>query len=93
MIPVLVGAILVLAAVLALIVLARSERIAVTLVNRRSFAERFPPISDVEYLALCSPGVNPEVALKVRRIVANHFGIDYERVHPSMSFIDDMGAD
>jgi hypothetical protein len=65
--------------------------------DRRAFRERFPPISDAEFLALCppgvSPGVSPEVALKVRRIVADHFAIEYERVHPSMSFIEDLGAD
>jgi acyl carrier protein len=44
-------------------------------------------------LALSSPGVSPEVALKVRRIVADHFAIEYERVHPSMTFIEDVGAD
>lgn len=61
--------------------------------SRAGFAERYPPISDAEFLARCSPGVNPAVALKVRAIVAEYFGIDYERVHPSMSFIEDIGAD
>jgi hypothetical protein len=61
--------------------------------NRAAFEERFPPISDAEFLARCSPGVNPEVALKIRRIVAGHFAIEYERVHPSMSFVEDIGAD
>jgi hypothetical protein len=57
------------------------------------FKERFPPISDAEFLALCPPGTNPEVALKVRRIVADHFAIEYERVYPSTRFIEDIGAD
>ncbi|MBN9121421.1 MAG: hypothetical protein J0I06_20095 [Planctomycetes bacterium] len=61
--------------------------------DRATFDERFPPISDAEFLARCSPGVSPEVALKVRQIVAHHFAIEYERVHPSMSFVDDIGAD
>jgi hypothetical protein len=59
----------------------------------RDFKERFPPISDTEFLALCKPGTNPEVSLKVRRIVADHFAIEYERVSPSMRFIEDIGAD
>ncbi len=58
-----------------------------------AFKERFPPISDAEFLARCRPGVNREVALKVRRIVAEYFAIEYERVHPSMTFIEDIGAD
>jgi hypothetical protein len=61
--------------------------------DRAAFKERFPPISDAEFLALCSPGTNPEVALKVRRIVAEHFAVEYERVSPSMMFIEDIGAD
>ena len=61
--------------------------------DRADFRERFPPISDAEFLARCSPGVNPAVALKVREIVAEYFAIEYERVHPSMTFIEDIGAD
>lgn len=61
--------------------------------DRAAFEERFPPISDAEFLARCSPGVDPKVALKVREIVAEHFAIAYERVHPSMTFVEDIGAD
>lgn len=59
----------------------------------RRFRERFPPISDVEFLARCRPGTNPEVALKVRRIVAQHFAVEYERVYPETCFVEDLGAD
>jgi hypothetical protein len=61
--------------------------------DRAAFRKQFPPISDAEFLARCTPGTNPKVALKVRRIVAKHFAIEYERVHPSMTFIEDIGAD
>jgi hypothetical protein len=61
--------------------------------DRAAFNDRFPPISDAEFLARCSPGVNPDVALKIRRIVAEHFAVEYERVHPLMTFIEDIGAD
>jgi hypothetical protein len=61
--------------------------------SRAAFAERFPPISDAEFLARCRPGTSPEVALKVRRIVARHFAVEYERVHPCMCFVEDLGAD
>jgi hypothetical protein len=67
--------------------------IAMATVRNRAFEERFPPISDAEFLARCSPGVDPKVALKVRQIVAEYFAIEYERVHPSMTFIEDIGAD
>lgn len=74
--------------VLAFVVVAcvgRGERIA--------FDDRFPPISDDEFLARCPPGTNPKVALKVRRIVADQMGVDYERIHPSTRFVEDLGAD
>lgn len=61
--------------------------------DRARFHERFPPISDAEYLARCKPGTDPEVALKVRRIVAGSLGVEYERIYPSSRFVEDLGAD
>ena len=83
--PILVWAIVLVAVAVAFIAMVRHDR--------EAFNDRFPPISDAEFLARCTPGTNPEVALKVRRIVAKHFAIEYERVHPSMTFIEDIGAD
>lgn len=60
---------------------------------RAAFERRFPPISDAEYLARCAPGTDPAVALKVRKFVADHFGIEYDRVCPTMRFVKDLGAD
>ncbi len=77
----LIGLALVFAFVVGCVWMAKNER------------EAFPPISDEEFLARCRPGTNPEVALKVRRIVAEHFAIEYERVHPEMRFVEDIGAD
>ena len=55
--------------------------------ERIVFNDRFPPISDDEFLARCRPGTNPVVALKVRRIVADQMGMDYERIYPSTRFV------
>ena len=55
--------------------------------------EHYPPISDAEFLAKCAPGTNPEVALRVRKIVADNLGVCYERLHPSIRFAEDIGAD
>ena len=60
---------------------------------RRRFASRFPPISDDEFVALCGPGTNRDVALRVRRIVADQLGVEYDRIHPSCSFVNDLGCD
>jgi hypothetical protein len=61
--------------------------------NTGEFQLKFPPISDEEFVARCSPGTDPEIALKVRRIVAKQLGVEYERIHPSCHFINDLGAD
>lgn len=34
-----------------------------------------------------------EIADKIRRIVADHLGVDEAKVVPEASFIDDLGAD
>lgn len=60
---------------------------------RASYEARCPPISDAEFVARCSPGTRPEVALKVRRIIATHLAVEYDRIHPSTRFIEDLGAD
>lgn len=39
------------------------------------------------------PGTNREIALKVRKIVADQLGVEYERIYPSSSFVNDLGAD
>ncbi|PQO27476.1 hypothetical protein C5Y96_18240 [Blastopirellula marina] len=54
--------------------------------------EKWPPISDDEFIRRCSPGVDRELALKVRRIVAEQLGVDYERVYPEQRFVEDLGA-
>ena len=60
---------------------------------RKAFEKQFPPISDEEFLARCTPGVNANVALKVRRIFADSLGVEYERVYPSSRIAEDLGAD
>ena len=66
---------------------------ALVRLNRAAFRKRFPLVSDAEFLARIRPAVDPAVALRVRRLVAEHFAIEYERGIPSMSFTKDIGAD
>jgi hypothetical protein len=61
--------------------------------RHRQFEQRFPPISDAEFVARCNSGVSPEVALTVRRHVADALGVEYERVYPSSRFVEDLGAE
>ena len=61
--------------------------------EREAFEERFPPISDAEFVARCSTGTAPSVALTVRRVVADNLGVEYDRIHPSMRFAEDIGAE
>jgi hypothetical protein len=60
--------------------------------DRTIFNERFPPISDAEFLARCRPGTRPDVALGVRRVLSDSLGVDYERIYPSSRLIEDLGA-
>lgn len=54
--------------------------------------DQWPPISEDEFIRRCSPGVDRGRALKVRRIIAEQLGVDYERVYPAQSFVDDLGC-
>ncbi len=60
---------------------------------QQDFELKFPPIDDEEFLRRCSPGTNPEVALKVREIFAKFLGVEYERIYPSSRIAEDLGAD
>ena len=61
--------------------------------ERLAFKERFPPISDAEFVARCRPGTRAEVALKVRATLADALGVDYERIYPSSRLMADLGAE
>ena len=55
--------------------------------------DKWPPISEDEFIRRCSPGVNRERALKVRRIISEQLGVDYDRVYPEQEFAKDLGCD
>jgi hypothetical protein len=65
---------------------------ALSALQQREFNKRFPPISDAEFVARCTPGIKPEVALKVRRIVADNLGVNYDQIYPCTRFVDDLDA-
>lgn len=54
--------------------------------------DKWPPISDDEFIRRCTPGVDRERALKVRRIIAEQLGVDYNRIYPEQSFVEDLGC-
>lgn len=55
--------------------------------------EQSDPITDEEFVALCRPGVKPEMALNVRAIVAGQLAISPERIRPEHRFVEDLLAD
>lgn len=57
---------------------------------RANFESRYPPISDDEFVERCGLGTNRDIALRVRRIVADKSGVEYARIHPSTSFANDL---
>lgn len=61
-------------------------------VDEIPFEEQFPPRSDAEFVERCGPGTNAAVALKVRRLLSDCLGVDYERIHPSARIVQDLGA-
>jgi hypothetical protein len=61
-------------------------------VATKRFNERFPPIDDCEFMRRCAPGVSRDVALRVRRIISHALGIEYERIYPEQSFVNDLDA-
>jgi hypothetical protein len=61
--------------------------------NTAKFQERFPPISDEEFLARCPPGTDPVIALKVRSTLCDALGVDYERIYPESRLIAGLGAE
>lgn len=56
------------------------------------FNERFPPIDDEEFIRRCRPGVNRNIALRVRRVISESLGIEYNRVYPDQKFVEDLGC-
>lgn len=55
--------------------------------------QEWPPISEDEFIRRCSPGVDRERALRVRKIISTQWGIDYDRIYPEQNFVDDLGCD
>lgn len=53
----------------------------------------WPPITEDEFIRRCSRGVNRERALKVRRIISEQLGVDYDRIYPEQRFVEDLGCD
>lgn len=54
------------------------------------FNQRWPPLSDDEFIAKCSPGASRDIALRVRRIISEQLDIPYERIHPDQDFVRDL---
>lgn len=54
--------------------------------------DKWPPISEDEFIRRCRSGVNRERALKVRRIISEQLGVDYDRVYPEQRFVEDLGC-
>ena len=56
----------------------------------KSFYEKWPPIDDDEFLRRCPPGTNRITAIKVRKIVSDCTGVEYEHIYPEQSFVNDL---
>jgi len=81
------------ASVLLVVILVAGWILVVSIKAQNRFEKEHPPISEEEFVARCSAGTNPQVALKVRRIVSDNLGVAHDRIDPSMDFSEDLGAD
>lgn len=66
---------------------------AVVYVQEAAFNKKFPSLTDEEFIAKLDPGIDPQIALKVRRVLSDSLGIDYERIHPNASLVKDLACD
>jgi hypothetical protein len=57
----------------------------------KNYFDTHLPISDEEFLELCDPEIKPEVALKVREILAYASGVEKELIYPEARLIADLG--
>ncbi len=53
-----------------------------------AFEQKYPPLTDEEFLQRCAPGTDPEVAFTVRRIIAEQLCIPVERIYPDQTWAD-----
>ena len=60
--------------------------------SMEAYRDTHPPISDEEFLKLCDPSISPEVALKVREVLADALGMRKEEIYPDARLIADLGA-
>lgn len=74
-------------AVLGGIAVASSWRL---LQERVEFEKRFPAVSDAEFLARCTPGTDPQIALRVRKVLSDIYSVDENRIYPSSRLINDL---
>ncbi len=58
-----------------------------------SFESTHPELTDEEYLQLFDWPVNPEVALKVRHILADLFNLPESRIRPQDRLFEDLKLD
>ena len=67
--------------------------VALLVVDEVPSRKKWPPISEDEFIRRCSPGVNRERALKVRRIISQQLGVEYDRIYPEQRFVEDLKCD
>lgn len=54
---------------------------------REKYGHLFP-ITDEEFVAACSPGVDPETALRVRDTIVDTLGVPAGMIHPDMTLLE-----
>ena len=55
--------------------------------------KKWTPIDDDEFMRRCPEGTDRDTALKVRRIVSEQLGVDYDRIYPEQNFRRDLDCE
>ena len=55
--------------------------------------KKWPPINEDEFMERLPPGTDRSVALRVRTIVAEQLGVEYDQVYPEQNFVNDLNCD
>ena len=61
-------------------------------VESKKWYEKWPAISDDEFVSRCPSGTNRETALRVREIISEQTGVEYEHIYPEQSFVKDLNC-
>lgn len=56
--------------------------------DHNKYVQKYPPISDEEFMARLPRGTSRDTALRIRAIISAQMGVPIENIHPETRFED-----